>query len=194
MYYNYFYLNLDETCLNNSQSNSVQHDISAIFPHNLHLFTKDPEQINSSWSVQLPIFSSLWRLYFISIQDIQVPFLENRVSKSGTIIKRELTKVELQILQVRAPLTDWMVIYYLCCSLHSLNVWIHQGIHSTTLGTNLGKRLINPKPNKIILVFNYPTSDLVGSKKNQCTAEKRNIKKERGDSFYKKKTPRGLQV
>ena len=64
---------------------------------------------------------------------------------------------------------------YPCCSLHSLYIRVHEGIHGTTLRTNLSQRVINTKPYQVILIFNYPTSYLVvGNKKEKQKVGKRN--------------------
>ena len=67
-------------CLDYCKSNSVEHDIRAIIPYNLHLLCQNSEKIHCCRCIQLTIFCFLRWLYFVCLKDICVPFLQQHIS------------------------------------------------------------------------------------------------------------------
>jgi hypothetical protein len=65
------------TNLNNSQSDSIKHNISAIFLHNLDLLCEYAKQVYTCWGVESPVVTSLRRVCPICFQDVCIPFLHN---------------------------------------------------------------------------------------------------------------------
>jgi len=66
---------LDSTHLNNSQSNSVQHDISAVLLYNLNLLIENAKQVHTCWCPKSPILTFLWWVLVVSFKNVCVPFL-----------------------------------------------------------------------------------------------------------------------
>lgn len=65
------------TNLDDCQSDSIKHDVSAIFLHDLDLLCEDTKQVNTCWGVESPVVASLGRVRPICFQNIGVPFLHN---------------------------------------------------------------------------------------------------------------------
>lgn len=67
----------ETTDLDDGQSDSIKHDVSAIFLHDLDLLCEDTKQVNTCWGVESPVVASLGRVRPICFQNIGVPFLQN---------------------------------------------------------------------------------------------------------------------
>lgn len=65
------------TDLNDGQSDSIKHDVSAILLHDLDLLCEDAKQVNTCWGVESPVVASLGRVRPVCFQNIGVPFLRS---------------------------------------------------------------------------------------------------------------------
>jgi hypothetical protein len=74
------------TNLNDSQSDSIKHDVSAIFLHDLDLLREDTKQVYTCWGVQSPVITSLGGICPICFQNICIPFLHSFESRKIRLV------------------------------------------------------------------------------------------------------------
>lgn len=100
-------------------------------------------------NLPLQVYILFHPLYFLVVVFCQLP-------KCYCTISTEAND-DTWIIMIKFNLNSTDKKKYLSCCLHTFYIHIHEGIQCTTFRTNLGKRLVHTKANKIILILHNPT-------------------------------------